>query len=140
MIRSTLSTLTKQNLGPRAAAHLHKAALDDVGGAQFAPQVPGESEERQQLRQVLLQPPDHSGGGSAPARAESAKGGYGLRPALSQIDRLGSGLHFVVVALPRFLWNVPHLVHPAALMPHPRIDRANHRRQTRAAAGENQAG
>jgi hypothetical protein len=28
--------------------------LDDVGGAQFAPEVPGKGEEREQFRQVSL--------------------------------------------------------------------------------------
>jgi hypothetical protein len=70
---------------------------------QFAPQVPGKSEERQQFRQVLLQPADHSGVSSAPARAEGAKGGFCMRSALGQIDRLGSGFHFVVIAFPRLL-------------------------------------
>src|ERR1700693_5153917 len=93
----------KANHGPGTPAHFDKAALDHVGGAQFAPEVPGKSEERQQLRQILLQPPDHRGINSTPARAERAKGGYCLRPALGQIDRLRSGLHFVVIALPRFL-------------------------------------
>ena len=32
-----------------------------------------------------------------------AKGGYGLRPALGQVDGLGSGFHLVVIALPCFL-------------------------------------
>ena len=57
----------KANHGPGTAADLDKAALDHVGGAQFVPQVPGKGEERQQLRQVLLQPPDPSGVSSAPA-------------------------------------------------------------------------
>src|SRR6184192_4315509 len=102
MMRSTLSTLTKQTMG-RVRPHFHKAALDHVGSAQFAPQVPGKSEERQQLRQILLQPPDHGRVSSAPARAEKAKGGYRLRPALGPIDRLGSRFDLVVIALPRFL-------------------------------------
>jgi hypothetical protein len=44
----------KANRGPGTPAHFDKAALDHVGGAQFAPEVPGKSEERQQLRQILL--------------------------------------------------------------------------------------
>jgi len=43
----------KTDHGPSPPPHFHDAALDDVGGAQFAPQVPGKSEERQQLGQVL---------------------------------------------------------------------------------------
>ena len=48
-------------------------------------------------------------------------------------------LHLVVVALPHFLQNVAHLVHPAALMPHSRIDRPNRRRQAGTAVGDDQA-
>jgi len=73
------------------------------GGTQFAPQMPGKSEKRQQLGQILLQPPDHRRVRSTPARTERAKGNYRLRPALGQVDRLSSSLHFVVIALPRFL-------------------------------------
>ena len=50
----------KTNHGPGAAAHFDEAALDHVGGAQFAPQVPGKGEEGKQLRQVALQPPHHT--------------------------------------------------------------------------------
>jgi hypothetical protein len=35
--------------GPGAASHLHEAALDDLGGAQLAPQVAREAEEREQF-------------------------------------------------------------------------------------------
>lgn len=41
--------------GSGAASHLHEASLDDVGGAQLSPQVPGKAEEGKQLRQVSLQ-------------------------------------------------------------------------------------
>jgi hypothetical protein len=43
--------------GSRAAADFHEAAFDHVGGAQLAPEVPGEAEEAQQFGQVALQPP-----------------------------------------------------------------------------------
>src|SRR2546428_13956346 len=89
--------------GPGATAHLHETALDHIGGAQLAPQVGSEGEERQQLRQVLRQAPYHVGVGLAPARLESTEGGFGPRPAFCQIDSLGRGLHLVVVALADFL-------------------------------------
>src|SRR5271165_1983409 len=38
--------------GPGSSANFHKAALDDVGGTQFSPQVFGEAEEGQQFGQV----------------------------------------------------------------------------------------
>ena len=35
--------------GPGSSAHLHEAALDDIGGPQLPPQVAGELEEAEQL-------------------------------------------------------------------------------------------
>src|ERR1700752_427099 len=51
----------KAHHGSGSASHLDEAALDHIAGAQFAPQVPGESEERQQLQQVSAQPLHHAG-------------------------------------------------------------------------------
>ena len=99
--------------GPSAATHFHEAALDHIGGAQFAPQVPGEGEERQQFRQVVPQPLHHPRVEALPAGAEAAECGFGLSAALGQIDGLGSGFDFVVIALASLLQNVAHLVHPA---------------------------
>jgi len=79
MIRSTPFDVDQANHRSGAAADSDKATLDHVGGAQFAPQMPGKGEERQQLRQILLQPPNHRRVSSASTRAESAKDGYGLR-------------------------------------------------------------
>src|SRR5438445_10573142 len=42
--------------GPGAAAHFHEAPFDGIGGAQFAPQRLPELDEREQLRQIALQP------------------------------------------------------------------------------------
>jgi hypothetical protein len=50
-VRSTLTTFTKHTIG-RFASHLNEAALDDVADAQFAPQMPEESKEQQQLAQI----------------------------------------------------------------------------------------
>ena len=44
------------------------------------------------------------------------------------INRMGIPLHVVIVALPHVLQNIPHLVHPAALMQHPRMNRRDRRR------------
>src|SRR5439155_18743486 len=74
-----------------------------------------------------------------PAPAEGTKGSFGRNSAVGAIDGLGSGFHLVVVPLPRFFQNVAHLVDPAALLPHPRIEGANRRRQAGAAVGENQS-
>src|SRR5437660_11001898 len=52
--------------GSGAASDFDKAALEHVSGAQFAPQVAGDGEEREQLGHILLQPPDHAGLGTAP--------------------------------------------------------------------------
>jgi hypothetical protein len=102
-MRSTLFYVHKANHGAGAAADFDKAALDHVGGAQFAPQVAGERKERQQLGQVLLQPPHHRRVSSAPAGTKGAKRCFGLPPNFGQIDGLGSGLHFVLIPLPCFL-------------------------------------
>ncbi len=40
--------------GPGSAADFDETALDDVGGAQLAPQVFGKSEESQQLWQIAF--------------------------------------------------------------------------------------
>src|SRR5579863_8515281 len=45
--------------GPGSSANFHEAALDDVGSAHFLPQMPGQREERQQLRQIALQATHH---------------------------------------------------------------------------------
>ena len=55
-MRSTLD-VHKAHHRPGPPLYLDEAALDHVRGAQFAPQVPRESEEGQQLRQVSLQAP-----------------------------------------------------------------------------------
>src|ERR1019366_2485527 len=103
MMRSTLSTLTKQTMGRvlRRTSTTQRSMTLVVRSLRH--RCRGKAKEREQLGQVLLQPPDHGGVGSAPARAEGAKGGSGLRPAIGQIDGLGSGLHFVVIALARLL-------------------------------------
>src|SRR4051794_39371614 len=40
--------------GPRSSPDFDETALDDIGGTQLAPQVLGEAEEGQQLRQIAL--------------------------------------------------------------------------------------
>ena len=44
---------------PSAPSYLNETTLDDIGGAQFSPQVPGKAEEGQQLWQVALQLSHH---------------------------------------------------------------------------------
>src|SRR5581483_8003543 len=50
----------KANHGPGAPPDLYKTALDDVGGAQLPPEMPGKAEKRQQLRQIAFQLPNHA--------------------------------------------------------------------------------
>ena len=50
---STLSTLTKQAIA-RVRRHTPQSSVDNVRGAQFAPQVPGKSEKRKQFGQSLV--------------------------------------------------------------------------------------
>jgi len=85
--------------GPSAAAHRHEAALDHIGSAQPAPQVPGQSEGRQQFGQIALQASHHAAIVPLPARPKAAKGGLGLGPTFRQVDGLRSPVHLVVVAL-----------------------------------------
>src|SRR5438132_8620242 len=103
MMRSALSTFTKHTMGRvrRRTSTKQRSIMLVVRSLRH--RWRGEGEEREQLGQILLQPPDHGGISPAPAGAEGAKGGYGLRPALGQVDGLGSGFHLVVIALPCFL-------------------------------------
>jgi hypothetical protein len=55
--------------GARAAAHFHEAAFDDVGGAQFAPQVLGQLKEGKQVGQILFEFAHHAGVKFAPTRS-----------------------------------------------------------------------
>src|SRR5581483_2145157 len=125
--------------GPGATAYLHKAALDNVGGAQLAPQVRGKSEEGKQFGQIRRQAPDHAGVSLAPACLKVAKRSFGLASAGGQIDGLRSPLHLVVIALTHFFQNIAHLVHPAALMADTWIDRLDGRCQSGTAVGHDQS-
>lgn len=63
---------------------------------------------------------------------------FGLAAALGKVDGLGIGFHRVVVALAHLVEDVAHLVHPAALVSHARIDGLNGGRQSGAAIGDDQ--
>ena len=112
----------KADHGPGAAPEFHEAALDDVGGAQFAPKMPGETKEGQHLRQVSFQLPNHAGIALLPMPAEAPASSLGLFAIFGLIDGLSFGFDLVVLALFDFLQDVTHLIHPAALMLSPRID------------------
>jgi hypothetical protein len=81
-MRSTLSTFTKQTIGRVRRRTSTKQRSITLGGAQFAPQVRGESEERQQLRQVSFQTPHQAAVVSPPTRPKMAERGFGPDPAL----------------------------------------------------------
>ena len=66
--------IDKTNHRSGAAPDLHETALDDVGGAQLPPQVPGEVEEAEQVRQVFVQLPHDGGIGFPPAGLELLEG------------------------------------------------------------------
>ena len=121
----------KAHHGPGAASHFDKAALDDVGGAQLSPQMAGQAEEAQQLRQIALQLPHHGRVCFAPAFAEAAKFGLGLAAAVGQVDPLRVLFHFVIVPLANLLQDVAHLVYPATLVRGARIDGLDGRSQSR---------
>ena len=84
--------------GPGSAPDFDEAALDDVGGAQFAPQMPGEREEGKQLGQVALQLFDHGGIFASPASAEGAGSSHGLAASVGQVNGLRISLDRIVVA------------------------------------------
>ena len=121
--------------GPGSASDFDEAALDDIGGAELAPQMPGEAEERQQLRQIPFQLPDHGGIMPLPAGAEAPEGGLRLLAVLSLVDRLGVRFDLVMIATPHFLQDIAHLVHPAALMQGAGINRLDRSGQTGTAIG-----
>src|SRR6266849_5729034 len=74
--------------GARAAAHLHEAAFDDVGGAQFAPQVLRHVEEGKQVGQILLEFAHQGGISFLPVRLEDAKRPHGSGAIAGQVDGL----------------------------------------------------
>src|SRR5207245_9534883 len=77
--------------GACATTHLHKAALDDIGGAQLGPEVPRKVEEGEQLGQIVLQPFHHRRISGLPASAEAASGPLGRAPILGPVDGLRAG-------------------------------------------------
>jgi len=116
----------------------NRFSLPLFGGPELSPKVFGKFEEGEQLGQILLQLFYHRGVDSPPARSEPAKRLLGLAGVGGAIDRLGSGLDRVIVALPHLLQNIPHFVHPTALVFHLGVDRLNGCRQSRAAVGDDQ--
>jgi len=124
--------------GPGFSPDFDETAFDDVGGAQLAPQVLGESEEGQQLGQVAFQLLDHGGIFAAPAPTEGARGGHGLAAAIGQVDSLRIGLDRIVVALAHLLQDVAHLVYPAALVRGPRINGLDGCSQSGATVGDDE--
>jgi len=88
----------------------------------------------------VLQPPTIAGLNSTPARSGTRERRLLPAPGLGQIDRLSSRPSLVVSRFRAFSRIFRHLVHPAALMPHARINRANRRPQAGTAGTvENQA-
>ena len=68
----------KTDHGTGSPSDLDEAALDDVGGAEFAPQVSGHGEKREQLRQVAFQSANHAAVSSSPTCAKIAERSFGL--------------------------------------------------------------
>src|SRR2546428_5728769 len=119
--------------GPGAAAHFHEAPFDGIGGAQFAPQRLPEIEEREQLRQIALQPLHQSRIASLPVKPKSLEGPAGLGCVPGQIDALRIAFDLRLVASTHSVAQVAHLVHPATLMTRTGIDGLDRRGQTCAA-------
>jgi hypothetical protein len=108
--------IAEHHHGARAATHLDEAALDDVGGAKFASEVRRECEKVQQLRQILLQLPDHGRVARAPVKPKSFEGSARSGDVLGQVDFLSFSLDLRLISPANLLQNVAHLVHPAALV------------------------
>src|ERR1700691_2328026 len=83
--------------GTGAAPHLHEAALDNVGGAQLSPQVPGKAIEGEQLRQVSLQALHHRRVGAPPTQLKYAKSGLRSLATMGEVNGLSVGFHLVVI-------------------------------------------
>ena len=88
MIRSTLSTFTKQTMGRvrRRTSTKQCSITLVVRNLRRRWGTKAKNDDRQVLRQA----PYHAGEGPPPARLESTEGGFGSCPALGQIDGLGS--------------------------------------------------
>jgi hypothetical protein len=79
-VKNASNTLNihKTDHGAGSPSDLNETALNDVGGAQFAPQVSGHGEEREQLRQVAFQSANHAAVSSSPTCAKIAERSFGL--------------------------------------------------------------
>src|ERR1700686_2001371 len=128
----------KHHHRPGAASHFHEAPFDGIGGAQLAPQRLPEIEEREQLRQIALQPSYQSGILRLPVKTKALEGAAGLGGVPGQIDALGVALHAGLIAPPHAIAQIAHLVHPAALMARAGKDRFDRRSQTRTAIADHQ--
>ena len=102
MIRSTLSTFTKHTIGRVRRRTSTKQRSMTLVVRSFGHRCRG-GEERQQLWQVAFQAAHHGPVLPPPARPEPAKCGLCVGPAFGRINRLRSGLHFVVIALAHVL-------------------------------------
>src|SRR5579883_983020 len=121
-----------------SSENLDKESLDHVGGAQLAPERPGEVEEGEQLGQIAFELLDHRWISILPASSKTAKRPLGLAPTICPIDRLRVGSHRLVISFPHVLQKVPHLMHPAALRLHLRIDGLKRGGQARATVSDDQ--
>ena len=111
--------------GAGAAAHLHKASLDDVGGAQFAPQVLRHVKEGKQIGQVLFEFAHQGGISVPPVRLEGTKRTDGRGAIAGQVDGLRAVFYGGKIAAAHVFENIAHFVHPATLMQHARVNGLN---------------
>jgi hypothetical protein len=94
-MRPTLSTFKKHNMGRVRRMDFDKAASIVLVVRSLRRRRRGKA-KNDSGSAPLLQPPHRSGVSPARSRAEDAKGGQGLHPALGQTDGLGSAFHFAV--------------------------------------------
>ena len=95
--------IDKADHGPGSPPDFHKAAFDDVGGAQLTPQVFGKAEEAQQLGQIALQLPYHRRILFLPVHRETSIGRLRGSAVSRLVDGLGVDFHCVIVGLTNLL-------------------------------------
>lgn len=106
MIRSTLSTLTKQTIG-RVRRHTSTKQRSITLVVQLPPQMAGKAEEGEQFGQVLLELSHPCGLGALPMLLEAAKSLLSQAISVGSVDGVDPCLHRLAVALPHLLQNVP---------------------------------
>ena len=124
---------------PGSAPNFDEYPFNDVCRPHASPQVTRQSKEGQQFREIAIELANDRAVLLTPFPVEVPECNFGCFTVWRLIDSLGISLHLVVIALADFLKDVPHLVYPATLVWHGRVNRLQCSRQTRASVGDYQA-